>query len=46
LTEHIKENYSIELTTKQFGDLDTFDFDGTTTEVQIAQRENKKILDL
>ncbi len=43
LAEHIKENYSLELTLKQYDDLDTFDFDGTTTEVQSLKEKIKNI---
>ena len=43
LTEHIKENYSIELTLKQFDDLDTFDFESTTNEVQTLKEKIRNI---
>ncbi len=43
LIEHIKENYSIELTLKQFDDLDSFDFTGTTNEVQSLKEKLKSI---
>ena len=43
LIEHIKENYSIELTLKQFDDLDTFDFEGTTNEVQTLKEKIRNI---
>lgn len=33
IAQHIKENYSIELTLKQFEDLNTFNYDETTDEV-------------
>ncbi|MEK6552034.1 MAG: chromosome segregation protein SMC, partial [Bacteroidota bacterium] len=43
LIEHIKENYSIELALKQFDDLDTFDFEGTTNEVQTLKGKIRNI---
>lgn len=43
LIEHIKENYSIELVLKQFNDLDTFDFEGTTHEVQTLKEKIRNI---
>lgn len=43
LIEHIKENYSMELTLKQFDDPDTFDFTGTTNEVQLLKEKIKNI---
>ena len=43
LIEHIKENYSIELVLKQFDDLDTFDFESTTNEVQTLKEKIKNI---
>ncbi len=43
LKEHIQENYSIELTEKQFDDLETFDFEGTTKEVHSLKEKIKNI---
>jgi chromosome segregation protein len=43
LIEHIKENYSIELVLKQFDDLDTFDFEGTTNEVHTLKEKIRNI---
>lgn len=43
LIEHIKENYSLELTLKQYDDLDSFDFDGTTSEVQSLKEKIRNI---
>jgi len=43
LIEHIKENYSMELTLKQFDDLDIFDFEGTTNEVHTLKEKIRNI---
>ncbi len=43
LIEHIKENYSLELTLKQFDDLDSFDFASTNAEVQSLKEKIKNI---
>ncbi|MEW6196484.1 MAG: chromosome segregation protein SMC [Bacteroidota bacterium] len=43
LIDHIKENYSIELTLKQFEDLNTFNYEETTREVQSLKDKLKNI---
>jgi chromosome segregation protein len=43
LIEHIKENYSIELVLKQFDNLDTFNFEGTTNEVHTLKEKIRNI---
>ncbi len=43
LIEHIKENYSLELEKKEYEDLETFDFTGTTAEVHSLKEKIKNI---
>ncbi|MBN2571638.1 MAG: chromosome segregation protein SMC [Ignavibacteriales bacterium] len=43
LQQHIKEEYAIDLELKQFDDLDTYDFDGTTVQVNDLKDKIKKI---
>ncbi len=43
LREHIKENYSISLENKSFEDLNTFDFQSRTEEVQTLKQQVKNL---
>ncbi|MFC2135339.1 hypothetical protein ACFLTH_12060 [Bacteroidota bacterium] len=43
LEEHIKEEYDIDLETKEFDDLDSFDFDATSSEVHSLKDKLKNL---